>query len=80
MADLDALRGLYAWMREENILYARCGELELRIEPAPPALRSVVDLSPTPDADADAQRALEDLLHSSGVDPAMFVGALKRHA
>lgn len=73
MPDLAKLRELYAWMREEKILYARCGELELRLEPAPAPRASLADVSdPSPESDEDAaRRALAELLYSTSaeVDP-----------
>lgn len=67
-------------MRTEKVLYARCGELELRLEPAPPQSPHVVGpAAPVDDAD-DERRSLETLLHSSGVDPDIFIRALNRRA
>lgn len=64
-------------MREERILYARSGELELRLESLPPQSTSVGD-TPSVDHGEDERRSLETLLHSAGVDPAPFAEALKR--
>jgi len=74
VADLDALRELHRWMREENILYARTGTLELRLEPKPPAPAKVIDEQPV-----DPERsALEELLHSSGLDVGPLLEAMRR--
>lgn len=75
VANLGALRELCAWMREERVLYARCGELELRLEavPAPP-----VPAADLPDGDEDDERrSLETLLHSSGVEAEPFLRAIR---
>jgi hypothetical protein len=78
VADLAALRELYAWMRQERISYARAGELELRIELPPP---QVVPGVPTPsDPVDDERRSLETLLHSSGADPDLFLAAMRKVA
>lgn len=64
-------------MRSEGILYARCGDLELRLEPGPPAVRQAeptMDIAPV---DAE-QRDLETLLYSSGVEAEPFLRALQR--
>lgn len=77
VADLSQLRELAKWMREEGVLYARCGELELRLGPAiaPPVVEDPV--SPE-DPDADERSTLEALLHSSGVDVEAFMTASRR--
>ena len=82
MPDLDKLRELCAWMRQERILYARCGELELRLDPSPPLAAVAVDPSPAqaPDGDDVTRQALEDLLHSSGADPDVILRLMKRSA
>ncbi|GAC1529082.1 MAG: hypothetical protein NVS2B6_17140 [Thermoleophilaceae bacterium] len=71
MADLAALRELYAWMREEQILYARCGELELRLSPPAPASAPLVE-QPL-DEREERRRSIEALLWSSGADPSPFM-------
>lgn len=60
-------------MREENILYARTGALELRLEPRPPAPARVVDEAP----EDPERRALEELLHSSGLDVGPLLAAIR---
>jgi hypothetical protein len=80
VADLAALRELYAWMREEKILYARCGDLELRLEPAPPPLVSSVPVATSPDTESDEdpeRRSLETLLYSSGAEVEPFLRAMR---
>ena len=78
VAGLDALRELYAWMRQERISYARAGELELRIElPPSQVVPSVPDHSDPVD---DERRSLETLLHSSGADPDLFLAAMRKVA
>lgn len=62
-------------MREEGILYARCGELELRLEPPRPAPIAAPAEELT--ADESERRDLEELLYSTGVDPAPFL-AMRR--
>jgi len=59
-------------MRKEGILYARCGDLELRLEPVAPAPPVVTPEIPLSAEDAE-RRSLEDLLYSSGVDPEPFL-------
>jgi hypothetical protein len=74
VASLDALRELHAWMRDARVSYAKCGELELRIElPAPQSTFVPVD---QPDPDEDERRSLGTLLHSAGVEA--FLRALKK--
>lgn len=76
MADLTALRELYAWMREERVEYARCGDLELKL--APPQLQVVpVGGVNNVDPDASDREALETLLYSSGVDAGALFDAIK---
>lgn len=75
-----ALRELYAWMRDANVLYARCGELELRLEPQPLAPRVVTPDPPGDDEAEDERRSLETLLYSSGVEAEPFLRALRRKA
>jgi hypothetical protein len=70
VADLAALRDLYAWMRSEGVLYARMGEIELRLGPAPSL--PVADESPLSPADEE-RRSLETLLYSSGSDVTPFL-------
>jgi hypothetical protein len=81
-ADLDALRELYAFMRDSgDVTHARCGELELRRElpPAPPVHVHVAEPPSPPDDEAeDERRSLEMLLHSSGVDAGSLMRALGR--
>lgn len=83
MADLGELRELYEWMRERNVLYARSGELELRLGPSPlPVQDRAVHTSP-PDAnspvdDDEERHSLETLLHSSGADVEPFLRAMRR--
>ena len=60
-------------MRQEKILYARCGELELRLEPAP-AHSPASDEPPLTAAERE-KRDLEELLLSSNV-PAEVVQKL----
>jgi hypothetical protein len=60
-------------MRQEKILYARCGELELRLEPAP-APSPASDEPPLTAAERE-KRDLEELLLSSNV-PAEVVQKL----
>lgn len=62
MADLSALKELCQWMREEKILYARCGDLELRLSPAPVSPSLVDDPSPLVD---EERETLSELLWSS---------------
>lgn len=64
-------------MREENILYARTGELELRLEPKPPAQAVVQQEQPKEDDDL---RNLDELLHSSGssLDTRALLEAMRR--
>jgi hypothetical protein len=79
VADLGALRDLCAWMRAERVTYARCGELELRLDPLP--LPVVVDSSESPPAepdDDDERRSLETLLHSTGVDPSALLSRFRK--
>jgi hypothetical protein len=76
VADLPALRELYAWMRTEGILYARAGELELRLEVQPAPRVAPVEAPSEPDD--DVERDLEDLLFSSGVEAAPFLRALRK--
>lgn len=66
-------------MREEKILYARCGELELRLEPAPaPPVSSVPVAPPEPENDEDAERrSLETLLYSSGAEVEPFLRVMR---
>lgn len=61
VADLSALRELYAWMREERILYARSGDLELRLEALPPPATPI----PEPTAEDVQREAYRDLLYSA---------------
>lgn len=61
VADLQSLKELYAWMREERILYARSGELELRLETLPPP---VVSVSESANPIDEQKEALKDLLWS----------------
>lgn len=67
-------------MRQERILYARCGELELRLDPTPPLASVAVEPSPAqaPDGDDATRHSLEELLYSSGADPDLFMRALRR--
>jgi hypothetical protein len=78
VADLESLRELHAWMRNEGILYARCGDLELRLEPARPALSH----EPEPQlSEAEREkRDLQDLLHSSGVPAEVVLQLMQRAA
>lgn len=62
-------------MRAEGILYARCGDLELRLEPARPAPPATKDETPLSSEDTE-RRSFEDLLHSSGVDPEPFLALM----
>jgi hypothetical protein len=64
-------------MRSEGVLYARCGELELRLEAkAPP---QTVDVAPPESTDEDdARRSIEDLLYSSGVEAEPFLRAMRQ--
>jgi hypothetical protein len=63
-------------MVEARVLYARSGELELRLESLPPPA-SFVSEQPK-DEDADERHFLETLLHSSGGDAEAFLAASKR--
>jgi hypothetical protein len=54
-------------MCESRVLYAKSGELELRLETLPPLVSSEADDSPV-DAREAERRSLELLLHSSGAD------------
>jgi len=77
VADLAALRELYAWMREANVLYARCGDLELRLElPAPPAVR-VEASSSFDESDDPERRSLETLLYSTGAEVDEFLKVMR---
>ena len=74
VADLASLRELHAWMSTQDppVLYARCGELELRLSPPAPAS---VALSEQPlSAAEERRRSIETLLWSSGADPSPFLG------
>lgn len=77
MADLAALKELYAWMRDANVPYAKCGELELRLgSPAPSAV--VAPVAPADDEPDDAERRdLEMLLYSSGAEAEPFLRAMR---
>ncbi len=77
MADLSALRELYAWMVEARVSYAKHGELELRLESLP-ASRAETSEPQQPSDDEVARSNLDDLLYSSGADPEPFVRALRR--
>lgn len=76
MADLASLRELYAWMRKANVLYARCGDLELRLEssPAPPAVHAPTDMG---EEDDPERRSLETLLYSSGAEVEPFLRVMR---
>lgn len=75
MADLAALRELYAWMREENIPYARCGDLELRLGPPPaPPISPPTDLGEDDDPE---RRSLEALLYSTGAEVEPFLEVMR---
>lgn len=66
-------------MREEKILYARCGELELRLEPLPPqSTVHVAEAQPPRDEAEDERRSLETLLHSTSVDPDVYARAFSK--
>jgi hypothetical protein len=79
VADLAALRELYAFMREANVLYARCGDLELRLGPlsAPPVSPSP-DLTDFGDGDDPERRSMEALLYSSGADVDEFLNVMRK--
>jgi hypothetical protein len=79
VADLASLRELHVWMRAEGILYARCGDLELRLEPAQPAPSATPEPEPLTDEQRE-RRDLEDLLHSSGVPADAILRLTKRAA
>lgn len=76
MATLAALRELHAFMLESRVLYARCGDLELRLEALPP-LSADVEAQPFDEGD-DERRSLEAVLHSSGVDAEPFILAAQK--
>lgn len=79
VADLASLQELHAWMRAEGILYARCGDLELRLEPIRPAPPAATEPDPLTDEQRE-RRDLEDLLHSSGVPADAILRLTKRAA
>lgn len=64
-------------MRSEGILYARCGELELRLEASPAPTSPVSPDLPSDPADAE-RRDLEDLLYSSGAEAGPFLRAMQK--
>lgn len=74
MADLVALRELHAWMTSTAppVLYARCGDLELRLSPPLPVSVPMVE-SPLDSRD-EYRRSIDALLYSSGADPTPFYG------
>jgi len=60
-----------------GVLHAKCGELELHLEPLPPPSPVVVpEPSPADDLD-DERRSLETLLYSAGVDVEPFMRAAR---
>lgn len=65
-------------MREVNASYARMGEIELRLEPSPPPRQPAIEPPPAVDPEDEGRRYYQDLLHSSGVDPAPFIEADKK--
>lgn len=77
MADVGALRDLYAFMSEVGATYARVGDVELRLE-SPPPRAFVGQDAPPPDPDEDERRSLETLLHSAGGDAGVFLAAMKK--
>lgn len=73
MADLQALDALHKWMAANGVLYARCGDLELRLLPPALAPEAVEELPPLSPAE-ERRRSIEALLWSSGADPTPFLG------
>lgn len=64
-------------MRQERISYARCGELELRLELAPAPSPAIAASSPEDVVD-DERQLLEELLHSSGAEAEPFLRAMRK--
>lgn len=65
VAQLDDLKALYAWMRSEGCLYARCGDIELRLLPE---AKPVGDVAPTPLTPEEIERQHYEELLFSGDD------------
>ncbi len=63
-------------MREEGVLYARVGDLELRLEPRAPKLMPVA--ADTEMAPEDQERQdLEEMLHSTGLDAGALLASMR---
>lgn len=67
-------------MRQEHVSYARVGTLELRLDPVPPPQSATANPDPPPAPVDDLRASLDDLLHSSGVDPEPFLHAMRKSA